>query len=121
MNRLLLAGLVLAGWAAAGIGQTPSTPAPMPTVSGTVTGQVGVPATGLVPVPSAPGVVGGGVVQAGSTGVITGVVTGNCGLTPTPVMGMTTAMPASGTMMTTPMTTTTNMRYDGGRRMRLRR
>lgn len=131
MNRLLLAGLLVTGWAAAGTGQAP--PAPMPPagagagVQGTITTQ---PATGVVGAPGTGGVmqggyvfvpstVGGGMMQAGATGPISGVVTGNCGLTTTPMMMSGT--PAGGTMTAGTMVNTTSPRTDGGRRGLLRR
>jgi hypothetical protein len=82
MNRLLLAGLLVAGWAAAGIGQT-APPTPMPPVGagvqGTITtqpatGTGAATTTGMMPVPGTtvyPGRPGmmvypGGVLQGGS-------------------------------------------------------
>lgn len=139
MNRLLLAGLLVAAWAAAGMGQT-APPSPMPPVGAgvqgtittqpaTVTGTTTVTTTGLMPVPGGvmqggytfvPSMVGGGMMQAGySSGPITGMVTGNCGLTTVPMMM--SGMPTTGTMSAGTMVNTTSPRTDGGRRLRLRR
>ncbi len=152
MNRLLLAGLLVTGWAAAGIGQAPPTPMPPAGagagVQGTITTQ---PATGVVGAPGAsgtvtgtglmivpgttvspsgvmqggytfvPSTVGGGLMQAGSTGPISGVVTGNCGLTTGVMPMMMSGTPTTGTMTAGTMVNTTSPRTDGGRRLRLRR